>query len=382
MTSNNDLKIGNELIEANYKLDLISSDILFFLISKIHKNDKDLKTQEISVKDLEATTGKKIKYSDIKEAGMILRTPFVFILERNLKTATPNFALPSFLTSFSFMNGIISVEFDPLIKPYLINLKNNFTQLGFLRELNSLRNVKTKRLYMLLKRNVYKRYYKFNKIEDLHTFLRTDSKKMKASYAYFNEKYLNKAIKDINENTSLSIDINTKKIGRKTVGITFLIKENKVETIKPKAQVDPEPQIFKEEKQDEPKVLETEIITNTEEINFTDLNNTQNGLLDRKVFNEGIEMINEMFPNHLRKKLDSKILDIYYKKAQNYEPDYYMEQIEDLILNWKYPTFPTPVQFLETSVKTGVKAGIDWLKNNESSNTFLNNVEDDQFLIS
>ena len=93
-------------------------------------------------------------------------------------------------------------------------------------------------------------------------------------------------------------------------------------------------------------------------------------------------MINEMFPNHLRKKLDSKILDIYYKKAQNYEPDYYMEQIEDLILNWKYPTFPTPAQFLETSVKTGVKAGIDWLKNNESSNTFLNNVEDDQFLIS
>ena len=130
--------------------------------------------------------------------------------------------------------GVIKASFDPKLKPLLIQLKSEFVQ-AKLPTLLSFRSKYSSRLFLLLKSD-YDKQKKFKSnlfvIYDLD-FLHTNfelPKSYKAVYKNFKEKFLLKAIEEINEKTEFDINFKELKTGRKITSIQFCIAQKPKES--------------------------------------------------------------------------------------------------------------------------------------------------------
>lgn len=132
MVMNMDKKVlvvqSNRLIEAKYRLSIEEQKIIKILISRIKKDDKDFQDYEFHVKDL------------AELLGMNYDNPYVVLrkITKNLITKPLEFEHPetseilqaAWLSSARYRTGegIVSLRFDPLLKPLLLELKSYFTK--------------------------------------------------------------------------------------------------------------------------------------------------------------------------------------------------------------------------------------------------------------
>jgi len=215
-------KISNKLIEAKYKLTLEEQRLILLTIAQVDKDDEDFKTYRIDLKNLEDKVNKKINKTRMKDlAFAIMKKPFM---------------LPETKKIYNFFSAIepleaesaLKVQFHPDLKPFLLNLKKEFTKYS-LENLLNLQSVYAVRIYQLLKQYEQIGSRKFN-VDELREILQTPS-----SYKNFKDfkiKVLNIAKKEINAKTDIKIDWEvTKRAGRKIVEIEFTIKK---QTQKPK----------------------------------------------------------------------------------------------------------------------------------------------------
>ncbi|CDH47546.1 hypothetical protein BN874_840009 [Candidatus Contendobacter odensis Run_B_J11] len=119
---------SNRLIEAKYRLSIEEQKIVKILISRIQKDDKDFQDYEFHVKDL------------AELLGMNYDNPYVVLrrITKNLITKPLEFENPeknellqaAWLSSARYRTGagIVSLRFDPLLKPLLLELKSYFTK--------------------------------------------------------------------------------------------------------------------------------------------------------------------------------------------------------------------------------------------------------------
>lgn len=119
---------SNRLIEAKYRLSIEEQKIIKILISRIKKEDKDFQDYEFHVKDL------------AELLGMTYDNPYVVLrkITKNLITKPLEFEHPetseilqaAWLSSARYRTGegIVSLRFDPLLKPLLLELKSYFTK--------------------------------------------------------------------------------------------------------------------------------------------------------------------------------------------------------------------------------------------------------------
>ena len=210
---------SNELMDATYRLSLQEQRIIAFLTAEIKPDDQDFKPYKFGINDfcdlLELPRDRY--YSALKLATRKLLT-------RTLQIKKANSTLQlTWLSSAEYFEkqGYVELCFDPKLKPYLLQLKNCFTQYKIINVLR-LRSKYAFRLYELLKQyqSLGKRKFSVSELRDL---LGVEQGELKL-WVHFKTRVLEIAKREINAKTDLVIDYTTKKVGRRIEFIIFSIR--------------------------------------------------------------------------------------------------------------------------------------------------------------
>lgn len=226
----NKITQSNDLITAQYKLSLNEQKIILCLISLIQPSDTEFKKYRLKVTDLICILDTKSKqfYNDLQEiTGNLLKKTL------NIKSQTSLLQINWLSSAEYFKNEwFVELSFDPKLKPYLLNLKNNFLSYNFWITVN-LRSTYTIRIFQLL----LSHYKKYNKrefafsLDFIKDVLQID-KFQYNKFSNFKARVLEPARKELEEkHKNFYFKYNEVKVARKIVSIEFQIIED--EMVKP-----------------------------------------------------------------------------------------------------------------------------------------------------
>lgn len=205
---------SNALIHARYEMTSLQKKVLLMLISKIQADDMDFKTYRIRAKDfLEAADLKSTQiYSKLKAAteGLLSK---VFYIKK--PTGVLQITIISSAEYFEG-KGLMELCFDPKLKPYLLQLKEQFTIMP-LKQVLSLRSVYSIRIYEMLQQFKSTGYF-ITKVDDLKYKLGLENKYK--SYNLFKRNVILQAQKELSV-TDMAFTFEEIKKGRKIDRIKF-----------------------------------------------------------------------------------------------------------------------------------------------------------------
>ena len=212
----------NNIVEARYRLTVEEQRLIKTLISQIHSNDEDFKVYQIHVHDLAALIGitDDHYYTRIKKLTKKLRdSSLCFINENGDEVQT------GWLSSAVYRKGqgFVELRFDPILRPYLLQLKKYFTsyELGNILRLKGMYSI---RIYELLKQDEWKGRREFT-VEQFKTVLSLESEYRE--YRDLKKYVLAPAQKEICEKTDIDYTLTELKRGRKVIGLIFEILSKK-----------------------------------------------------------------------------------------------------------------------------------------------------------
>jgi len=199
----------NPLVESKYKLNPLEIKILLSVIGLIDKNDSDFWTYQLPAKDLE---------SDYKHLKRSCRSLMSKVFEIETDTG---WLIMSWFSSIEYKSnsGLIECSFDPKLKPYLLQIKDNFTAYT-LASVLPMKSSYSIRIYELLKQyeNIGSRVFNLDELQDLL--------KVPVSYRVwrdFVKRVLEPAKKEINQHSDIKISYDPVKTGRKITAVSFKI---------------------------------------------------------------------------------------------------------------------------------------------------------------
>ncbi len=224
---------GNDFINARHQLTVAEMRIVLTMITQVGRNDEDFKPYRIYIKDfVEAIgTSHKGEYERAREITLNLMKRVMEIPKQK------GYLQVSFLSSAEYVTGTgyVELSFDPKLKPYLLQLKERFTQYD-IRNVLALQSFYSIRIYELLKQYV-KLGERLMDVDELRELLKLpDSYK---HYASFKRRIILQAQKDLSRHTDLSFDFEEIKTGRKIARIRFVIRSNRVAIDNPRLQRTP-----------------------------------------------------------------------------------------------------------------------------------------------
>ncbi len=203
----------NALINAtsDYKFERNELKLICFLISNIdNKREKNFETKFMNLNELnfseEEITNKEYI---IKLCMSIMSKPFK--IEKGIY---------NWFSALEYEEGIIQYRFDPALKPFLLDLKDNFTRY----QINDV--LKLRSSYSIQAFELLTQYKKIGSrtitIEEFREILCIPT-----TYKNNHIKALLETIKkDLQENTKVEFNFEIEKLGRKFNKITFEIKDN------------------------------------------------------------------------------------------------------------------------------------------------------------
>ena len=219
---------NNDLVESRYKLSLQEQKLILVLTSKIKKEDTELKKYQFYVSELADFLGLKKDgyYTELKKITEKLIT-------RSLKIKEPDGLLQiSFLSSAKYFKnkGKVELSFDEKLKPYLLQIKNNFTKYQ-LKNIVQLNSVYAIRIYELCKQyeNTDQKE-RIIELEELKAILGIEKGKHKL-YGHFKKYVLEIAKREINAKTDIEMDFEGIKTVRKITDVKFTIKRKEKENL-------------------------------------------------------------------------------------------------------------------------------------------------------
>jgi len=224
---------SNTLIEASYRLSTQEQKVILSLAAKIKNQDEDFKNYTFSVKEFANITGARIdsKYHEVKTlTSRLLRRVFT------INEVDGPLQL-SWLSAAKYFDGegLITLRFDPGLKPYLLQLKDCFTKFSLSMALR-LKSSFSIRMYELLKQYEAIGSRSFL-LADLKTALGISDNQYKL-YGHFKAKVLKVAQEELAEKTDITFEYEEIKVGRGVGKIAFIIKTQVV----PARSVEPEPE--------------------------------------------------------------------------------------------------------------------------------------------
>lgn len=214
---------ANELVESRYNLTLGEQRLIFTMIAKIQPEDEDFKPYRIRLHELAEFLGinKNHIYADCKKITKKLLEKVVEIQETGRLLQT------HWVTSADYVDGtgMVNLTFDPLLKPYLLQLKGNFTS-SKLEMLLSFKSQYTMRMYALLKQ--YERLKEREiELKQLRSILGIGVDLYKL-YAHFKTSILQPVQKELEAKSDIYFEFDEIKDGRKVSAIMFRIYSKKV----------------------------------------------------------------------------------------------------------------------------------------------------------
>lgn len=205
------------LIEANYRLGVVEQKIILCLASNIQPNDSDFKTYTLPIKEFNKLLGLKgtPKYTELRQ---ITKELMQKVFEVRINKKVIQVAWLSYV-AYNESEGAIDIRFDPFLRPYLLELKKEFTSYK-LENVVKLKSSYAIRIYELLKQ--------YEKIQE-RTFQIIDLRKMVGAediypaYGNFKQRVLVPAQKELKMKTDISFEIEEFKVGRRVEKIKFHI---------------------------------------------------------------------------------------------------------------------------------------------------------------
>jgi plasmid replication initiation protein len=209
----------NSISNAKHDLSATQMDILFTLISKINNDDPEDKVYAITVRELEEYTRTPINYQRLREATKELGSK---TFEQVYNDGSYDQIWIFSRVKYERGKGLLLIRFSPDIKPYLFDLKRNFTILN-LRHILRMRSKFSKRLYQIVcsKRNLGTFTISLDVLKE-----RLGVADQYQKFSAF-RKYVLDVAKEEVADADVSFDYNICKQGRRVTDIEFTVITNR-----------------------------------------------------------------------------------------------------------------------------------------------------------
>jgi plasmid replication initiation protein len=221
MSKEIEIRQHNALTNARYEYTELQLDLLFFLLSKLRK-DQQNSVYELNIKDLSLLTGKKYNAAYLHKATSDMGSR-VF----EVQTETRYRQLWMFQrVDYLLGQGIIEIKLTEDITPYLFDLKENFTSYELASALR-LTSKYAKRIYQYCsqwKDQGETKKYDIQDFKQMLGLLDDKGKDKAVRMSDFRESVLDVAVKQINEHTELHISYKLEKRVRTFKNIVFTVK--------------------------------------------------------------------------------------------------------------------------------------------------------------
>lgn len=220
---NKTVRKSNDLIQkSRFNLSLQQQKIVLFLISQISPFDEEFKTYQFNVIDfckvcgIDYTSGKN--YEDLKKQIKAIADKSIWLDDGKTDSLLRWIEKPRIRKE----SGIIELRLDEDLKPYLLQLRENYTQYDIVFTL-SFKSKYTIRLYELIKSIHYNELKDFTReyeINELKTLLGAETY---TQYQHFKDRVLIPSVDEINNMSDKKVSFTPIKSGRKTTHIRFTI---------------------------------------------------------------------------------------------------------------------------------------------------------------
>jgi plasmid replication initiation protein len=209
---------SNELVSARYTLPLSEQRLLLTMIARIQPDDEDFKPYKIGVGELADFLGVS-RGSAYRECKKITKS----LLSRVVEIRDVDKLIQiGWVSSAVYVDGsgTVVLSFDPLLKPYLLELKGNFTSCK-LEMLLSFKSQYTVRMYTFLKQyeRLKEREIELSQLRDM-LGIGVDQH---VEYKNFKTNILNPVQKELKEKADFVFDYDEIKLGRRVGSIRFRI---------------------------------------------------------------------------------------------------------------------------------------------------------------
>ena len=223
---------SNDLIQrSRFSLTTQQQKIVLFLISKIQPDDTEFKRYQFSISDfcrvcgLDQSNGKY--YVELRKAIKDLHDKSIWITLPDGRETLISWINKAYIEE---NNGVIEIRLDEDLRPYLLDLKRNYTQYELIYTLH-FRSKYTIRLYELIQSihfNTLEEYRRVYSLEELRGLLDAEGYK---DYKNFKARVLLPAVKEINQYSDKILDFEERKRGKAVKAIGFTVKPKSTEEV-------------------------------------------------------------------------------------------------------------------------------------------------------
>lgn len=231
---------ANDLIQkSRFSLSLQQQKVILYLISQINADDEDFRLYDFSIRDFCLACGIDFdngnNYAELKRQVQDIRNKSIWVTLPDGRETTLAWIEKATINKH---DGTIQIKLDNDMRPYLLQLKSNFTKYELIYTLY-FKSKYTIRLYELVKSIHYdetKPYERIYKIDELKKILDAE---IYTTYQHFREKVLDKAICEINEHSDKTVSYTPIKNGRSFDKIKITVQSKDIaETIKLRLEID------------------------------------------------------------------------------------------------------------------------------------------------
>ncbi|MDZ7935831.1 MAG: replication initiation protein [Emticicia sp.] len=212
---------GNPLIEAKFELTPIQTKLFLFLLAKLDATKNSFEPMIVVVKDFQKFIGSKgdSLYHHLKKEVEKMIGKRVYYKDDAVELNS------SLISGYMYLEneGAFLVEFPSLLKPFLLQLKENFTVID-IRNILGLDSSYAMRFYEICKEKERLKTFEYT-VEHLKGMFSIENKYK--NYFDFKVKVIMQARNELKENSELYFDFDEIKQGKKVVSLRFTVIKNK-----------------------------------------------------------------------------------------------------------------------------------------------------------
>lgn len=229
----------NAVTNAHYRMSVLEKNLFLALLGELSEHDEERKNYQIDVKKLEKLTQTKTGFKQYKAATKkLIQRVLELKGEKTLngKVRKTTLQVPLFASvEYIHGTGLIEIEISEKFRPYLFDLKRNFTQYSLAHALR-FRSIYSKRIYEILNqwKDIGKKEYRLDELKYVLGITPglLDSKKAKDTkekfqrHSDFDRKVMQMAQQELNQYSDITFEYEYKKTGRKFTSVLFKIRHN------------------------------------------------------------------------------------------------------------------------------------------------------------
>lgn len=215
---------GNELIQkSRFSLTIQQQKIITYIISQINPYDEELQLYEFNIKKFCDACGIDNRngtiYNNLKKHIKKLSDSSMWIELADGQETLVRWIDKPYIDK---KNGTIKIKLDNDLKPYLLQLTENFTtyELGYTMNFSSKYSF---RLYELIKSLHYHKLERYTYRIEIETLKKRIDATNYENFKDFNKRALKPAIQEINQYSDTNVEYNSIYKGRKIIAIELIM---------------------------------------------------------------------------------------------------------------------------------------------------------------